>query len=47
MEPKEAKVDQEKRVKKVQLVPMDHRAQWVLLGQEEKEDAKDLQVLQV
>jgi hypothetical protein len=47
MEQKEAKVDQEKRVKKVQPVLMDHRAQWVLLGQEEKEDVKDFQVLQV
>ena len=47
MEQKEAKVGLEKRAKKVHLVPMDHRVQWVLLGQEEKEDVKDLQVLQV
>ena len=37
----------EKKEKKVHLVLMDLRDQWDLLGQEEKEDVKDLQVQQV
>ena len=47
MEQKEDKVGLEKREKKVHLVLMDLRDQWDLLGQEEKEDVKDLQVQQV
>ena len=37
----------EKKEKKGHLVQMDLRDQWDLLGQEEKEDVRDLQVQQV
>ena len=47
MEQKEDKVGLEKKEKKGLLVLMDLRDQWDLLGQEEKEDVKDLQVQQV